>query len=89
MHPQNILYSLFCLICDKSFPVEHQRKDDLGRHCTSKKHVDLLNSKRAQRPMTQLFEAVGSDVDKLISAAEVKVTGFLAKHICHLQLPTI
>ena len=39
--------------------------------------------------MTQLFEAVGSDVDKLISAAEVKVTGFLAKHICHLQLPTI
>ena len=30
--------------------------------------------------MTQLFVAVGSDVDKLISVAEVKVTGYVAKH---------
>ena len=30
--------------------------------------------------MTQLFVAVGSDVDKLISIVEVKVTGFLAKY---------
>ena len=30
--------------------------------------------------MIQLFVVVGSDMDKLISAGEVKVTGFLAKH---------
>ena len=34
-HPQNTFYSLFCLICDKSIPVEHQKKADLDRHCTS------------------------------------------------------
>ena len=64
-HPQITLYSLFCLIYDKSIPVEHQRKVDLDRHCTSKKHVDLLNSKRSQRPITQHLVAVGSDLDKL------------------------
>lgn len=79
-HPQNTLYSLYCLICDKSVPVEHQGKADLDRHCDSKKHVDLLNSKRAQKSIKQHFVAVGSEVDKLVSAAEVKVTGFLAEH---------
>ena len=36
--------------------------------------------------MTQLFGAVGSDVNKLISAVEVKITGFLAKY--NLSLAT-
>ena len=30
MHLQNTLYSLFCLICDKSILVEHQGKADLN-----------------------------------------------------------
>ena len=67
-HSQNTLYSLFCLICDKSISVEHQGK------------ADLLNSKRAQRPTTQWFVAVGSDLDKLASATKVKVTGFLTEN---------
>ena len=67
-HSQNTLYSLFCLICDKSISVEHQGK------------ADLLNSKRAQRPITQWFVAVGSDLDKLVSATKVKKTGFLTEH---------
>ena len=67
-HSQNTLYSLFCLICSKSISVEHQGK------------ADLLNSKRAQRPITQWFVAVGSDLDKLVSATKVKVTGFLTEH---------
>ena len=45
-HPQNNLHSLLCLICDKSISVERQGKPDLDRHSTSKKHVDLLNSRR-------------------------------------------
>ena len=67
-HSQNTLYSLFCLICGKSISVEHQGK------------ADLLNSKRAQRPITQWFVAVGSDLDKLVSATKVKKTGFLTEH---------
>ena len=43
-------------------------------------NIDLLNSKRAQRPLTQHFIAVVSDLDKLVNAADVKVTGFLAEH---------
>ena len=78
-HQQNPLYSLFCLICDKSIPVEHQGIADLDRYFTLKKHGDLLNSKRAPRPITQLFVATGSDVDKIVRAAKVKVTGFLAE----------
>ena len=80
MHPQNTLYSLFYLICDKSIPVEHQEKANLDRHWNSEKHIDLLNSKRDQRPITQLFVAVVSDVDRLVSTDEVKVNGFLAEH---------
>ena len=78
--PTNTLYSLFCLICNKSIPVKHQGKANLDSHCTSKKHLDLLNSKRVQRPITPHFVAVGSDLDKPVSAAKVTVTGFLAKH---------
>ena len=82
-HPQKTMYSVFCLICDRFIPVEHQGKADLEGHCTSKKYVDLLNSRR---PITQLFVAVGSEVDRLVSDTEVKATGFLVEH--NLSLAT-
>ena len=74
------MYSLFCLFCDKSIRVARQGKADLERDFTSKKHVDLLNSKRAQRPITQHFVEVDSELNKLVSAAKVKVTGLLDEH---------
>ena len=42
MHSQNTLHSLFCLICDKSIPAEHQGKTDLDRHRTLEKDYNNI-----------------------------------------------
>ena len=78
-HPQNTLRCLFCLICEKPISIEHQGKDDLDRYCTSKNHLELLNSKTTQKLVKLYFVLVCLDVHKFASSAEVKVTGFLTE----------
>ena len=57
-HPQNTSHYLFCLICEKSILLEHQEKVDLDRHCNSKKYLELLKAKTAQKSVKQNFVSV-------------------------------
>ena len=70
-HPKNNKSSFCCMPCSMYVSIEHQGKLDL--------HITILNAKRTQGSDPH-FIAKGSDVKKQVSIAEVKVTGFLAKH---------
>ena len=74
-HRTSCWYSLFCLICDKPIPVEHQGKADSDKQCTSKKHVDLCS-----KTYNTTFHSNGFRAGSSHFSTKVKVTGFLAEH---------
>ena len=79
-HSKNTKVSLHSLSCDQSVFIELQGKLDLQRHCRGKWHVNLLNAKRKQGPINKHFLPQGSNIEKQVNIAEVKVDGFLAEH---------
>ena len=68
----------YCTVCHIDFSVQHGGRDDIRKHCTTKKHGDSLNASKSSNKITK-YAAQTSDELKVIRA-ETSFTSFIVEH---------